>query len=363
MAKDIYFNDTKNSSEYSRQNSSWNSDAFKEKLEENGVAFRGSPVPTEGTKSTKRPPAKKKKKKMGKAKKVFCALLAAVLLLCLITAGEVGIIFAKYKASDYTENAYISSGMLKKSAGVTNILLMGVDNADLNSDSRSDSMILLSVDTLHGKLKLTSFMRDMFVEVPGYGKTKLTHACQYGGAQLTADTIEMNFGIQIDAYAKIGYDFLKDVVDGLGGITVPEIDEKESAALAREHIDIAPGKNVKLNGIEALNYCRIRKGQSDFQRTERQREMITLIVKKALRSGPLKITNIARSVIGEISCSIPKAQVFGMVFKILPCLMKDIEQLRLPADGEWWDATVSGMSVLEIDLEANKQILDEFIYG
>lgn len=359
MAKDIYFNDKKNGAEYTRQNSSWNSEEFKEKLEQNGVTIR-----TDGKKTPeRRTQPGKKKKKSSKAKKILCVILAVILLFTGVTACGVGLVFAKYDAAPYGENAYVSSGMLKKNAAVTNILLLGVDNADRDSDSRSDSMILLSVDTLHGKLKLTSFMRDMFVEVPGYGKTKLTHACQYGGAQLTADTIEMNFGINIDAYAKIGYDFLIDAVDGIGGITIPEIDEKESAAMAREGVFIDPGTNVKIDGHQAIIYCRIRKGQSDFQRTERQREVITLIIKKALRTNPVKLIKVGASVISEMDCSIPKQKLFVTAFRTLPCLLGSIEQLRLPADGEWWDATVSGMSVLEIDLEANKQILDEFIYG
>lgn len=361
MAKDIYFNDKKNGSEYSKQNSSWNSDAFKEKLEYNGVAPRNevkrAPVPV-------RPPVRKKrKKKMGNAKKIFCGIVAVILICTLLTAGGIGLIFAKYDAADYNDNVYVSTGILKKSPGVMNILLLGVDNADLDSNSRSDSMILLSVDTLHGKIKLTSFMRDMFVEVPGYGKTKLTHACQYGGAQLTADTIEMNFGINIDAYAKIGYDFLIDAVDGLGGITIPEVNETESAAMAREGIFIEPAENVSMNGHQAIIYCRIRKGQSDFQRTERQREVVTLIIKKALKTNPLKLIKLASSLLSEMDCSIPKTKILSTAFKTIPCLLGSIEQLRIPADGEWWDDTVSGMSVLQIDLDANKQLLEEFIYG
>lgn len=355
MAKDIYFNDKRNGSSYTEQNSSWNSEAFREKLSENCVTA----APDEKPKKRTQPPKKKHKK----LKAVLCFFLALILVLSAIVVGGTGYILKGYENSELTENTYVSSSMLKSSPAVMNILLMGVDNADLHSNSRSDSMILLSVDTLHGKLKLTSFMRDMFIEVPEYGKTKLTHACQYGGAQLTVDTIETNFGIKIDAYAKIGYDFLIDLVEGIGGITVPEIDSVEAAALAREKVEVTPGENIHLNGFETLQYCRIRKGQSDFQRTERQREAITLIIKKALRTNPLKLLKIASEIVAKVDCSIPKAEIISTGLKILPCLTGEIEQQQLPADGEWWNDSVSGMSVLQIDLEANKEILNNFIYG
>lgn len=355
MAKDIYFNDKKNGSTYTEQNSSWNSEEVKEKLSEHCITVN----------SDERPSRRKKKgKKKHKAlKTVLCIFLALVLGISAMAVGGVSYILKGYENSELKENTYISSSMLKSSPGVTNILLMGVDNANLHSNSRSDSMILLSVDTLHGKLKLTSFMRDMYIEVPDYGHTKLTHACQYGGAQLTVYTIEMNFGIKIDGYAKIGYEFLIDLVEGIGGITVPDIDSVEAAALKREKVYVTPGENIHLNGFETLQYCRIRKGQSDFQRTERQREAITLIVKKAMHTNPLTLLKLASELVAKIDCSIPKKEILSTAAKVLPCLAGDIQQLQLPADGKWWDASVSGMSVLKIDLDGNKEVLHDFIYG
>lgn len=366
MAKDIYFKDRRNGDTYSQQNSSWNSEEYKERLAPPAPVYRPVPapgVPVQGIPVNRPAKPKKKKKKIRPGRIILCILLAIFLAASGVIYVGARALLKNYESSELKENAYISTSILTSDPSVFNILLMGVDNADLHSDSRSDSMILLSIDTQNRQLKLTSFMRDMFVEVPGYGKTKLTHACQYGGAQLTVDTIEMDFGIEIDAYAKIGYEFLRDVVEGIGGITVAEIDETESAALKREGAYIAPGKDIHLNGFQALQYCRIRKGQSDFQRTERQREVITLVVEKAMHTNPLKLIKILSGAMDKIDCSIPKSDLIKTAFKILPCLFNDIQQLRIPADGEWWDETVSGMAVLQIDLDANKRILSEFIYG
>ena len=304
---------------------------------------------------------KKKKKKRHILRKLLCVLL----VLALLAAG------AAFWAYAYVTKEYESVTLVHKTDpsglmhtdDVTNILLIGIDTADAEASTRSDSMILLSIDKKHNTLKLTSFMRDMYVDVPGYGFTKLTHACAYEGPGLTVDTIESNFRIRIDGYVKIGYDIFRLLVDGLDGVTVPEIDDTESAALAIEGVKLQPGKNIHLNGDQALQYCRIRKGQSDFQRTARQREVLSLIFQKAKSTGLFKLLKLARSVLGAVESSIPQKELLGLGMKILPCLGNGTTQQQIPADGAWWDETVSGMMVLAVDSDKNIEAIRTFIYG
>ena len=306
-------------------------------------------------------PAAKPKKKHRFRRFVAC-VLAVLLVLTGALAGAVAYATSGYDPKTLEPNAYADEKDLMHSAGVVNILLMGIDTKDTAAKTRSDSMILLTIDTVRRQLKLTSFMRDMYVAVPGYGNTKLTHACAYEGPQLTVDTIELNFGIRIDAYCKVGYKLFVELVNGIGGITVPEVDAAESRALALEGVDIEPGTNVHMNGHQALNYCRIRKGQSDFQRTERQREAITLIIKQAVKTNPFKLAKLAKSLLSKVECSIGKAEFIKLALRALPCVFGDIPQQQIPADGTWNGATRDGMSVLVVDFEANKQVLKEFIY-
>lgn len=305
-------------------------------------------------------PVKKKKKHI--ALKIFIVLLALILLLTGTAVAAVFYVTSDYQPTALASNGYAGESSLMSSPGVTNILLMGIDNKNVNTATRSDSMILLSIDTIHGKIKLTSFMRDMYVTVPGYGDTKLTHACFYEGPQLTVDTIELNFGIRIDAYIKIGYELFVDLVNGVGGITVSEIDDTESWALSLEGVYLDPGTNIHLNGVQALQYCRIRKGQNDFARTERQREAITLIIKKALKTNPVKLLQLAKSLCSRMECSIGKTEMIAMAMRALPCIFGDIEQQQIPADGTWSNATRDGMAVLLVDKDANKQVLRNYIY-
>lgn len=351
MANDIYFNKNKNTNSYT------NHDTFIEKLES---------TPTSSNEPTDDKSKKSKKKKSKKKHRVFRKILAALLcLIIVISAGTIalsGLIFRNYTPEPLAPNEHVDSSELMSSTGVTNILLMGVDNKNTNKSTRSDSMILLSFDTVHGEVKLTSFMRDMYVYIPGYYNTKLTHACQYGGPQLTVDTIEYNFGIDIDGYVKIGYELLIELVDALGGVTVAEISSVESKALKKEGVDIAPGTDVHLDGNEALQYCRIRKGQSDFQRTERQREVLTELINTAIKTSPTKLISIATSLIEKVDSNISKDEFMSLGFKALRCFTGGVDQMQIPANGTWSNATKNSMAVLVVDFDANKDILDRFIY-
>ncbi|MBQ7688594.1 MAG: LCP family protein [Clostridia bacterium] len=306
-------------------------------------------------------PRKKKKKKHVFAKALLL-LLILVLTVCVAGTATLAYVLGDYKSVTLKNNAYVNSGELMHSANVYNILLMGVDTDSTEDSTRSDAMILLSLDALHGQMKLTTFMRDMYVTVPGHGDTKLTHACMYEGPQLTVDTIELNFGIDIDAYVKIGYDVFIDIVNGVGGITVAEIDDTESWALAEEHVYVDPGTNIHLNGEQAIKYVRIRHGQSDFARTERQREAITLILQQAKKTSPAKLLKLARQIAGKAECSIPKGEFISIALKASRCLLRDVAQQQIPADGTWDNATRDGLAVLLVNFDENRRILKDFIY-
>lgn len=303
-----------------------------------------------------------------KKKHRFRRFLALLILFCFILPSVACVGIFNKIVSDYEPVAMKKSGVvdqasLMHSSQVFNILLMGVDQADVDSATRSDSMILMSVDKRNNQIKLTSFMRDMYVTIPGYGETKLNHACMYEGPQLTIDTIELNFGVRIDAYAKIGYDIFIELVNGVGGITVAEIDETECRALAEEGVHKEPGKNIYLTGEEAIKYVRIRHWQSDFARTERQREVITLIIDRAKKTPPHKLIALAESIASKIECTIPKKDLFLLALRIFPCLFNEIRQQQIPADGTWSDATRDSLMVLLVDFEQNKSIIRSFIYG
>ena len=308
-----------------------------------------------------KPPKQKKRKKHRLFKFITTILVIAFVLLS-------GFIFVFAAASGYTRNdleinEYISSSELKSSPLISNILLLGVDGS-AESSSRSDSMILVSVDFAHAKIKLTSFLRDSWVEIPSKGKkAKLNAACSYGGPQLVVDTIEYNFGVDIDHYVMVDFNMFTQIIDNLGGVDV-EVTEKEAKFInktTRHTVDY--GENVHLNGAEALVYCRIRKLDTDYMRTYRQRKVITALINQSKNAGISKIIETMQDVFPLIRTDMSAGEITALAYKAgISMLAFDIEQNRVPIDEHMTPKTINGQWVEVLDIEATKDYLTEYIY-
>lgn len=314
------------------------------------------PVPPENFE----PPEPPKKKR-----KTFKKILTIIILLFLLISGFI-FVFASssgYTRNDLERNEYVSSFELKNSPLVSNILLLGVDGK-AESSSRSDSMILVSVDFAHAKIKLTSFLRDSWVEIPSKGKkAKLNAACSYGGPQLVVDTIEYNFGVDIDHYVMVDFNMFTQIIDNLGGVQV-EVTEKEAKFInrtTRQKVDY--GESVRLNGDEALVYCRIRKLDTDYMRTYRQRKVITALIEQAKTAGIAKLINTMQDVFPLIQTDMSPAEITALAYKAgIGIIAFDIEQNRVPIDEHMNPDTINGQWVEVLDLEATKDYLIEYIY-
>lgn len=316
------------------------------------------PMPPENP----QPPQKKNKKK----KHGFIKTVAVILLAVFLFSSVFIFVFAAasgYTRNDLESNEYVSAFELKNSPLISNILLMGVDGS-ADSASRSDSMILVSVDYKHMKIKLTSFLRDSWVEIPSKGKkAKLNAACTYGGPQLVVDTIEYNFGVDIDHYVMVDFEMFTDIIDSLGGIDV-EVTEKEAKFINRTtRHTVDSGESVHLNGAKALVYCRIRKLDSDYMRTYRQRKVITSLIGQAKSAGIDKLLSTMRDVFPMIQTDMSAAEITGLAYKGgFGVLAFDIEQNRVPIDDHMYPDTISGQWVEVVDIDAAKDYLQEYIY-
>lgn len=369
MAEDIYFNSKKQENDEKKRtekNKEYLEKIDVEQLKKTPGELAFNDIVTENNKY----PAKmnvgnkrSKKKKSRFFRIAISIILASAIIISGLVTFAISYITSDYQSTEYADNIHIDETSLLSSSAVYNILLIGIDNLETEASSRSDAMILLSVDTKHHCIKLTSFLRDSYVYIPGFGNMKLNAACVYGGPQLVCDTIEYNFGIKIDDYAKVGYDMFIKIIDAVGGITIPEIDETEAKVLREAGFDIQPGSNIEANGNLALIYCRIRKGQNDFYRTERQREVISLVLKKIATSDPVTLLTTAKEIAKTIECSIDKGSMFTLALKTAGCLFSDITQLTIPADGTWYNDTKNYQAVLVMDLDANKDRLNDFIYN
>ena len=316
----------------------------------------------------------KKKRKKGKIG-CGCGCLS-VIVIFLVIIGIIGFSLFNVANSLLSEmtyddtihsNVFVNEDDLFKSDKVTNILLIGVDRREAEESSRSDTMMLLSIDKANKKIKLTSFMRDMWVDIPGEGYAKINSSCMWGGPQLVMDTIEYNFNVNIDDYMLVDFDMFTKIVDGLGGVQV-EVTEEEAAYFGSGRQYAPPMKiesgNTLLNGEEALWYCRIRYLDDDFHRTERQRKVISAIIDKAKENNPKELISIGREVMPYIETSISQSELMKLgLGALISYINYDIEQQQIPADNTWEYGTKQGMSVILIDVEKNKNILYDFIYA
>lgn len=373
MAEDIYFSKKKTENEKPKQAVTYtekiDSEALKRKpgemsfgdiVTEDGKINSGVyKTPREQKKDVKK---SKKKKKSRFIKRALAVILAILIVIPAAGAAGTAYVLSDYKAREFSDNAHTDENALLSSPSVYNVLLMGIDTLDTANSSRSDAMILMSLDIKNREIKLSSFLRDSYVNIPGYGNMKLNAACVYGGPQLVCDTIEANFGVRIDDYAKVGYDMFIKIIDAVGGVTIPEIDETEARALKKEGFVTEPGTDIHVDGKQALQYCRIRKGQDDFYRTGRQREVISLVLKKLPLSNPVTLLKTAKEIAGTIECSIEKARFAELLFRMLACITGDINQMTVPADGTWYNDTKNYQAVLVIDFNENKEKLNEFLY-
>lgn len=286
--------------------------------------------------------------------------------------------------SDGTFNkTQLSSDELLEDSKVLNVMLFGEDNAKGAEFGRSDSMIMLSIDNRHKKLKMTSFQRDSYVYVDGYGYDKLTNAYAYGGPKLTIQTIESNFGIKVDRYAVVDYASFIDIIDVLGGIdlelTQDEIDYinyqlyKNNQSDTRTTITDAPGK-VHLTGQQALWYARNRGLDSaeeeigiagdDWDRTSRQRNLLETMFNDMKNADLTQIISIVGKVGPLVTTNLKKDEITALVSHSMTYLTYSVEQYTVPQEGQWYymDDTPVGSVIAFSDLETQRRLFAEFIY-
>lgn len=307
----------------------------------------------------------KKSGKLSTGKKVLIVILAIVLVI----TGAMFPVLGRINYDDKKESEYVNQSDLASSGMVKNVLLLGVDarSDDEAEASRSDTMMLVSLDMKHHCIKLVSFLRDTWVYIPSLGyEQRLNAACSSGGYQNVVDTIEYNFGVDIDSYVVTDFEMFKVLVDSLGGVEVDvtSAEAKEVTNHPKRYggVTLEEGKS-NLTGEQALAYCRIRKIDTDFVRTQRQRTVMSAIINSAKHSSPFKLYKMAFNSAPYIETNMGKGELLSFVAMAGICVTGDIHQTKVPFDGTWDYATIQGNSVISINTEKNKDKLTDYIFN
>ena len=248
---------------------------------------------------------------------------------------------------------------LSKDNNINNVVLFGIDKEGLSSSgARSDSVIIASIDRNNKVIKLTSLMRDTYIEIPGRGMDKLTHAYAYGGPELALKTINQNFKTDIREFITVDFTGFEQIIEAVGGV---EIDITPEEA---KHMGLASSGRQLLDGKTALEYSRIRKIGNDYGRTERQRTVLEEIFNKMTSLSVTSYPAMLNKLLPLVETSLSKAEMVSLGTDIIKSDIKNMEHFRLPVDGYLAEENINGVSyIVPVTLEDNVKFLRDFIHN
>lgn len=329
-----------------------------------------------------------KKKKSNKTAKIVLFVIEALVLVGLLGAlyllrdfGKTGVIRAEFSDGDIKMNEQVvkNEEVVQKLKGYRNIALFGVDSTggSLTKNTRSDTIIIASVNMDTGEIKLVSVYRDTFLNIDGEEKyKKCNSAYMFGGAKQAMEMLNFNLDLNITDFVTVGFEGLKEAIDALGGIWI-EVDKNEIVHLNNYQLTMSenldcdyvpvedPGYQL-LDGLQAVAYCRIRyTAGSDFKRAERQREVIQAIVEQAKKADPQELVDAVNNVVnaGAVYYSFDTAELLELVPQIAN--YEIVDEGGFPHEDYRGGAKLGseGDCVLALDLEKNVQWLHEFLFG
>lgn len=254
-----------------------------------------------------------------------------------------------------------------------NIALFAVDRRQEEDRANSDVIMVISIDQQTGKIKMSSIMRDTYVNIEGHGMDKINAAYAFGGPQLAIKTINQNFDLDIKDYMNVDFYSAAKIVDALGGVNVnvkePELPYLNNYLNEVAIYDKIPAVHVKnagmqnLTGRQAVAYTRIRGvGNGDYERTERQRSVLVALFSKLKSSGQEVFPVFASQVLPNLETSMANMTLMRFAGSILNSQNKVIDQARFPLDGQSAGKRINNIWYLTVDLKSTTNSIHNFIY-
>lgn len=234
-----------------------------------------------------------------------------------------------------------------------NILLVGQDRREGEDRQRSDAMILCSFNPATNELSMISFLRDLYVRIPGYEDNRLNAAYAYGGFELLKETLELNFGITVDGCLESDFEGFEKIIDTVGGVEIELTAEEAEIVGATQGV-------CNLNGKQALTYARIRKIDSDFQRTGRQRNILNAVFEKVKSYQLMELADLFSKILPMMSTDMTDDEIMTFALTLASSLSEiKTQSYSIPAEGTYKNTTVRGMAVLVPDLEKIRELIFE----
>ena len=309
-----------------------------------------------------------KTEKQGKKKKkknIFVRILLFLLILIIIfvvTAIATSLWFVNDKldklnyVNDVTkEDVSVDTQVDESLSEYRNIALLGIDTRDDTfTGSRSDCIIIVSINNNTKDVKLLSVYRDTYLDIDGHGLDKVTHAYAYGGPRLTLSTLNRNLDLNISEFVTVNFETVRTVVNAIGGVDITV-----TAAEASQISGISGAGTYTLDGAQALAYSRIRKIDTDYQRTERMRAVLNAVFEKAKTLDLAQLNSLLDTVLPHLSTNISKNDIIA--------LLPDLLSYNV-TDSEGWPYETRGITLnlwygIPVTLEENVKQLHENLFG
>ena len=310
-------------------------------------------------------------------KRVAFILIGLIVTICLSGFGYVYFKLNKMYVKDEAVKSTEEQGTMVE--GITNILLVGTDGENIEKGNRSDSMMVVTIDSKNKDIRISSIARDTYVDIPGYSTEKLTHAYAYEGIDLLKEVFKVNFNLDIDKYIAVNFVSFMDIMDELGGVEV-NVEEKDINEI-NKYIDGCYGyyKNKdekdkeyitksgvqRLNGYQALAFSRIRYTDSAFARDNRHREVAESVYKEFAQKGVETYKKCAEIILNNTKTNISPIEMMNLAYTVLKINDKDIDQFQFPLEEYRNGHIISKQKgwVLEWDKEPNLEAWHKFIFG
>ncbi len=312
-------------------------------------------------------PGKKKKKKKKRRRFTF---ILELLVLLILAVGLAGLAYLSRMDHESLSNLLINAGI---STGYRNIAIFGVDSreGELENGTRTDTIIIASINKRTKDVKLVSVYRDTYLDNTDGSYRKATEAYFYGGAETAVNMLNKNLDLDIEDYVTVDFEAVIEVVDELGGIEITLTDEEvtwlnaylveTSEVTGRSYTNVTGSGTQTLTGIQAMAYCRIRYTEGwDYRRTERQREVLMQIFQKAQSQGVVSLISVINNMMPYISTSLNVAEIISLASGIADYDIVDSQ--GFPFNSVAMDVG-SADCVVPANLASNVSQLHDLLFG
>jgi LCP family protein required for cell wall assembly len=254
------------------------------------------------------------------------------------------------------------------------LLIIGVDTNMPSIRGRSDTMVLAVFDAQCSSLKLISFMRDLYVQIPRSGKTRLNASFSHGGPKLLIETLKNNFGVEVEGYIAVNYSSMIKLVDSIGGIDIEVLDEElkplNGILEYYNYLNGLPEQQGKLDkagfkhlsGLQAMSYARIRKIDSDYERIGRQQRVLMAILNRIRSLEISKILEIISENIEFVDTNITMSDAVKLTGDMLAVESLNTRYLRVPVKKAFTNKLIDGTYYVIPNINKNKKAIEKFIY-